>query len=202
MTPIATLGPRSFNPRTPCEVRPSICASIFRVFGFNPRTPCEVRHEDFRTIGDRLPVSIHAPPARCDHLGKGLRFICNCFNPRTPCEVRQYTRNFRNLGKWFQSTHPLRGATKTFTISTLSIMFQSTHPLRGATRKGQKLQKWLGRFNPRTPCEVRHNDNKAVQDELEFQSTHPLRGATIKPMYLAAAAAVSIHAPPARCDMS
>ena len=34
---------RSFNPRTPCGVRPWVCEKMGGVDGFNPRTPCGVR---------------------------------------------------------------------------------------------------------------------------------------------------------------
>ena len=55
----------SFNPRTPCGVRPVGNDQRLHGFGFNPRTPC----------GVRLPAHGTQP------LGKG-------FNPRTPCGVR------------------------------------------------------------------------------------------------------------------
>ena len=60
------------------------------IWSFNPRTPCEVRR-------NALLEAVAMPFS---------------FNPRTPCEVRP-ARVFASLMVlWFQSTHPLRGATQ------------------------------------------------------------------------------------------
>ena len=51
----------------------------------------------------------------------------------------------------FQSTHPVRGATKAIYKSINHRKeFQSTHPVRGATFRGQR-KVTVGDFNPRTP---------------------------------------------------
>ena len=101
----------------------------------------------------------------------------------------------------FQSTHPLRGATKTVVIALRIDLFQSTHPLRGATtcsrpsptpswrfqsthplRGATKVQAWQAipgsNFNPRTPCGVRRG--VCSQSALRIP--------------------ISIHAPLAGCD--
>ena len=79
----------SFNPRTPCGVRPFLCKYIdFVILRFNPRTPCGVR---LRTgaYGDTTPeVSIHALLAECDILLMQGLMDSGSFNPRTPCGVR------------------------------------------------------------------------------------------------------------------
>ena len=73
----------------------------------------------------------------------------------------------------FQSTLPLRGATRTASPCALSWIFQSTLPLRGATW-GAGYFSWSGyHFNPRSPYGER-------------------RGAT---MITAADVVISIHAP-------
>ena len=77
----------------------------------------------------------------------------------------------------FQSTHPLRGATRNGGNLIYSILFQSTHPLRGATPAPAQRD-----IQPR------------------FQSTHPLRGATRLCMVYGMPTWISIHAPPAGCD--
>ena len=109
--PIRNRSCPSFNPRTPCGVRPgqtgpryagegvSIHAllaecdklppwCICQILGFNPRTPCGVR------------------PATTDQGFTKFRF-----NPRTPCGVRQIWLDVKFNGKGFQSTHSLRSAT-------------------------------------------------------------------------------------------
>ena len=81
-----------FNPRTPCGVRLSltICNSSRQSY-FNPRTPCGVRRTQ---VAHEVAAHHH-------------------FNPRTPCGVRRRVRAARRTPSCrFQSTHPLRGATR------------------------------------------------------------------------------------------
>ncbi len=56
--------------------------------------------------------------------------------------------------------------------------FQSTHPLRGATRAVRPDACTREDFNPRTPCGVRRQPRRRSCTTTGFQSTHPLRGAT------------------------
>ena len=102
------------------------------------------------------------------------------FNPRTPCGVRPRYVSPVVLSRKFQSTHPLRGATRRFRSTLRSRKFQSTHPLRGATRR--RLSRFCASayFNPRTPCGVRRFPHRNPPTMYKFQSTHPLRGATAK----------------------
>ena len=83
----------------------------------------------------------------------------------------------------------------------LSEIFQSTHPLRGATRRGGWHLRRCYYFNPRTPCGVRrqHGHKRRIM-RFQFQSTHPLRGATVGATYTPAVSEISIHAPLAGCD--
>ena len=123
--------------------------------------------------------------------------------------------------------------------------FQFTHPVRGATHKHHAVHQKAVRFNSRIPCGVRlllhfvgHNDvsvsihapragcdalarspachcavsihapragcdylrDEAYRSMLEFQFTHPVRGATLARPQLGRINAVSIHAPRAGCD--
>ena len=87
-----SLNNRYFNPRTPCGVRLSltICNSS-RQSDFNPRTPCGVRRTQ---VAHEVAAHHH-------------------FKPRTPCGVRRRVRAARRTPSCrFQSTHPLRGATR------------------------------------------------------------------------------------------
>ena len=125
----------------------------------------------------------------------------------------------------FQSTHPLRGATRRENEITMPQRFQSTHPLRGATRPTRVMLPFVRRnFNPRTPCGVRRRlynnpwavfkfqsthplrgaTNVAIQAAMTnlFQSTHPLRGATGCAHAVMCKYIISIHAPLAGCDPS
>ena len=82
---------KHFNPRTPCGVRQ---VGYIRVSteeqNFNPRTPC----------GVRPPGILPGGPPQGD------------FNPRTPCGVRHEGDTAKVFACQFQSTHPLRGATR------------------------------------------------------------------------------------------
>ena len=169
-----------------------------------------------------IKISIHAPLAGCDT----AYFIAFAsflnFNPRTPCGVRQLLLCGLQASLAFQSTHPLRGATRQHLHGGGQLVFQSTHPLRGATSCKTDLSvrlrisihaplagcdptRPLGRprplnFNPRTPCGVRRVAAFSSSVGSGFQSTHPLRGATRHDRTNWPAEAISIHAPLAGCD--
>ena len=125
-----------FNPRTPCGVRqprapatgatylfqsthPVRGATIISLIvlrahvDFNPRTPCGVRRRMVTKYVLEKAISIHAPRAGCDRSGFCDRPRRCHFNPRTPCGVRRCrSRPTRRSRRTFQSTHPVRGATR------------------------------------------------------------------------------------------
>ena len=144
-----------FNPRTPCGVRHNRLYRLHRHEDFNPRTPCGVRLVSLPVKLGIFPISIHAPLAGCDPSTAKSGSSAKNFNPRTPCGVRPGFDGAVARHAVFQSTHPLRGATRVVAVVADPDLFQSTHPLRGATPVG-------------------------LYDEAvgQFQSTHPLRGAT------------------------
>ena len=102
--------------------------------------------------------------------------------------------------KLFQSTHPLRGATKKAVVASNAVTFQSTHPLRGATSIQMQFRHPLIYFNPRTPCGARLLRLTPKSLRERFQSTHPLRGATMKLGHWLGLKQISIHAPLAGRD--
>ena len=57
----------SFNPRTPCGVRPGLLCVAWNIPCFNPRTPCGVRHYCTSVSDGPCRVSIHALLAECDY---------------------------------------------------------------------------------------------------------------------------------------
>ena len=124
-----------FNPRTPCGVRRyPFCPQLGTPAHFNPRTPCGVRRGCMNPSRRFARISIHAPLAGCDYLRPPRRRRCEIsihaplagcdprrytrthpecyFNPRTPCGVRPPCILWAISSPVFQSTHPLRGATK------------------------------------------------------------------------------------------
>ncbi len=146
------------------------------------------------------PISIHAPLAGCDRCGSLAPACRPYFNPRTPCGVRP-ARGRAWPWAWHFNPRTPCGVRQQVAVPVLPVgQFQSTHPLRGATRV--RVGHFLRRddFNPRTPCGVRRGlalgtsySSISIHAPLAgcdapcqssfcllllFQSTHPLRGAT------------------------
>ena len=124
----------------------------------------------------------------------------------------------------FQSTHPLRGATRRSRQRSSPSAFQSTHPLRGATLRpsvsslsglnfnprtpcGVRLRRWppcgwSRYFNPRTPCGVRLALALDGREILHISIHAPLAGCDKEITAEILAIGISIHAPLAGCDCS
>ena len=128
---------QDFNPRTPCGVRrsfrkssvprppkfqsthpvrgatPIAAHTVGKPCDFNPRTPCGVRLHLFRRGRLFLQISIHAPRAGCDFDDFPRFFNRHAISihaPRAGCDCIVCDRC---IGDWqFQSTHPVRGATR------------------------------------------------------------------------------------------
>ena len=138
--------------------RGATCSSGQRPAGwrrFNPRTPRGVRHEQYwndrfeRLFQSTHPsrgatrirrldvhinqVSIHAPLAGCDKIGRGDTYSFQCFNPRTPRGVRLFRTAYSACRMGFNPRTP-RGVRPDIAAMEREIKeFQSTHPSRGAT---------------------------------------------------------------------
>ena len=104
---------------------------------FNPRTPCGVRQDKYR-----LTASLYD------------------FNPRTPCGVRRGKRLGAITLKVFQSTHPMRGATREYIASKSPDAedFNPRTPCGVRPGNGHRPVKFDRNFNPRTPCGVRQQN--------------------------------------------
>ena len=80
-------------------------------------------------------ISIHAPRAGCD-TGMHPHFCrkdISIHAPRAGCDME--INKARPWKHGFQSTHPVRGATRYSRMLGGSASFQSTHPVRGATNQ-------------------------------------------------------------------
>ena len=133
-------------------LRPEVrCASSY----FNPRSPCGERHCQRNDLKAVVDISIHAPLAGSDEAGKKM------------------------LGK---------------------EAFQSTLPLRGATR-GCRIEHEVAKISIHAPL-AGSDQSDIVRDQfgLQFQSTLPLRGATVAIARHVARRKISIHAPLAGSD--
>ena len=124
-------------------------------------------------------ISIHAPLAGCDDREAAERTGRDHFNPRTPCGVRHQHPQSRGAARSFQSTHPLRGATRSTSCYSRLKKFQSTHPLRGATALTAQRSRSspISIHAPLAGC-----DKEAAEADMKE--------------------AISIHAPLAGCDAS
>ena len=172
-----------------------------RQSNFNPHSPCGERlHRPYR--GRRQPISIHTPLAGSDSEWS-----------------RMYT-----LPLLFQSTLPLRGATKVSKPNAIKSLFQSTLPLRGATRHLQ-----LGRerrqisihtplagsdtppcvlsaavidFNPHSPCGERPRTMRRSSPCHSYFNPHSPCGERLEFCELVGSEVeISIHTPLAGSDL-
>ena len=123
----------SFNPRTPCGVRPVPASCPLSCLPFqsthslrSATGAVDVHSPDYYVsihallaecdvqlpeVVSKARVSIHALLAECDRCTRGCRPLYPCFNPRTPCGVRRGVLNCTVFAVPFQSTHSLRSAT-------------------------------------------------------------------------------------------
>ena len=100
----------------------------------------------------------------------------------------------------FQSTHPLRDATKVAEIQQ-DVIFISIHaPLTGCDFKSIINDLATADFNPRTPYGMRLERHSGHLNSPVFQSTHPLRDATGGGYTNLTILDISIHAPLTGCD--
>ena len=168
----------NFNPRAPYGARPQELFGICLQTNFNPRAPYGARL-DPKYIKDMYhAISIHAPHTGRD-FGEDISGIIGFnFNPRAPYGARRAIPPMIAQSRPFQSTRPIRGATRRKNIKRrgpqISIHaphtgrdptttreiprtsgFQSTRPIRGAT----SLSGWdfirHRNFNPRAPYGAR-----------------------------------------------
>ena len=212
-----------FNPRTPCGVRRPPRRSRTSFARFQSTHPLRGATRAIQRCPTLTPISIHAPLAGCDDVGRNDESqhpisihapLAGCdsskarsassklnFNPRTPCGVRLQKRSSPRQPARFQSTHPLRGATKQEPPEPKPFYISIHAPLAGCDRPSEAALRAAAYFNPRTPCGVRPSGALSLSHlSSEFQSTHPLRGATVFDGGRSREGNISIHAPLAGCD--
>ena len=177
--PYGTKARRYFNPRTPCGVRLACASPPLRRRKFQSTHPVRgATKPPANNLGFSF-ISIHAPRAGCDLNGFPAipgHFRISIHAPRAGCDPLQVVAISRNTS--FQSTHPVRGATRGRSPIKRSLIFQSTHPVRGATRRSIRRQ-YRGGISihaPRAGCDL-YREGGAVD------------------------ITISIHAPRAGCDL-
>ena len=98
-------------------------------------------------------ISIHTPLAGSDFTS--MRLLGNRkndFNPHSPCGER-LRFSTKTIGRNYFNPHSPCGERRPYTSSPkYSLLFQSTLPLRGATRPASKRYSANSNFNPHSPC--------------------------------------------------
>ena len=102
----------------------------------------------------------------------------------------------------FQSTHPLRDATKNTFNFNGNVEISIHAPLTGCDLiLKEPIRLTLHYFNPRTPYGMRLTSSAYLLRAVVFQSTHPLRDATGCETNVSSSNCISIHAPLTGCDI-
>ncbi len=174
----AHLGTR-FNPRAPCGARPTGHASRNKRKWFQSTRPVRGATLDRLCDAVRINVSIHAPRAGRDMPSRNSARSFPCFNPRAPCGARQNNTEFTEADYKFQSTRPVRGATR--------LVWDNWQKFNGVSIHAPRA----GRDPPNVP---------SATLKPTFQSTRPVRGATSDGIHQRCRCYVSIHAPRAGRD--
>ena len=115
--------------------------------------------------------------------------------------MRLFTRTKTFTTFKFQSTHPMRDATKTALNCDIRfwISIHASHAGCDLCRNCHRL--YDQDFNPRIPCGMRPYVESVKVNDCEFQSTHPMRDATARHFLAVFCCLISIHASHAGCDL-
>ena len=119
-------------------------------------------------------ISIHAPLAGRDN-SVDIKIVDNChFNPRAPCGARLILQVIISLWGSFQSTRPLRGATRSRVFAGLGGLHFNPRAPCGARLQMVKLpQAENFNFNPRAPCGARRRQDVYGDHARHFNPRAP-----------------------------
>ena len=148
-------GSKNFNPRIPCGMRP-----IWGITqGQNKTISIHASHAGCdNTNGsafDIASISIHASHAGCDCSPSINSYSHGYFNPRIPCGMRQYQRRQSRQEDEFQSTHPMRDATRGCCDGHVRRMISIHASHAGCDVIENNKRQFRENFNPRIPCGMR-----------------------------------------------
>ena len=96
------------------------------------RTPLAGSDRQCRVDGETLGISIHTPLAGSDRPLSHSSFRTRYFNPHSPCGERRVPLTYASCICQFQSTLPLRGATRLQKQSGMTIKISIHTPLAGS----------------------------------------------------------------------
>ena len=101
------------------------------------------------------------------------------FNPRAPYGARPRMPGHSPSALYdFNPRAPYGARLRTTSSGGFALSFQSTRPIRGATRGGLSTLILFCHFNPRAPYGARRSIPVDAPPPPAFQSTRPIRGAT------------------------
>ena len=140
---------------------------------FNPRAPCGARRFDYwgELCSDEFQST--RPLRGATQQGSHGGFPLSDFNPRAPCGARPGRTGIQEQGGDFNPRAPCGARLNSGIFNSARIPFQSTRPLRGATREIPIPSAMPLYFNPRAPCGARRRDASAPR-------SRPARGAWIE----------------------
>ena len=123
-----------FNPRSPYGERHSLALQPRRLFYFNPRSPYGERLLVLTCTVSVFAISIHAPLTGSDYWTVFSIFSISYFNPRSPYGERRLATRRYCYGTYFNPRSPYGERRVSLYSPSKCSEFQSTLPLRGATR--------------------------------------------------------------------
>ena len=190
-----------FNPRAPYGARPKRYRTNYHPHNISIHAPHTGRDPAQKHKRRGPQISIHAP-----HTGRDYSIFCLCccfgyFNPRAPYGARhnRFAHNMFSNNISIHAPHTGRDILSGV-LAIWLLRFQSTRPIRGATRESKNDSYRAKNFNPRAPygarlasvslavCSLNFNPRAPYGARLnpyklifvfgKFQSTRPIRGAT------------------------
>ena len=105
-----------------------------------------------RKLAVYIRISIHAPHVGSDRSSLTVIWNSRNFNPRSPCGERRFAIHQYTFSTQFQSTLPVRGATRTATTGEPCRRISIHAPRAGSDRTLFQYPSDTFYFNPRSPC--------------------------------------------------
>ena len=198
----AFAGSCYFNPRSPCGERrgagrrirgnrlisihaPRAGSDIQKLaflsdsLGFQSTLPVRGATQRQKNRWELFYISIHAPRAGSDPTSKKSLGVILYFNPRSPCGERRRATRWQRSTARFQSTLPVRGATRIWTVCHRCVSAD---------------------FNPRSPCGERLCSWRLSLQRAGISIHAPRAGSDGNKPHCRTLGTISIHAPRAGSD--
>ena len=192
-----------FNPHSPCGERRLEIVGLRCPFGFQSTLP--MRGATFRQSAGHprsIGISIHTPHAGSDSRRPRYSNRPRHSNPHSPCGERPEFASGLALGMVFQSTLPMRGATRwRWRCGTIWNSISIHTPHAGSDRLDRLLNRQLKHFNPHSPCgERRQEREKTRGTSAHFNPHSPCGERPVMVIAIPLTNCISIHTPHAGSD--